>query len=81
MEALGSSWLDLGGAGRWSRAERDWRAGGQRAGRAWRWRARTSLVAGARGRWGGDGEDEVRARDRVGWWCLQEHTKDGGKQD
>jgi hypothetical protein len=38
-------------------------------------------VAGARGRWGGDGEDEVRARDRVGRWCLQEHTKGGGKQD
>jgi hypothetical protein len=29
-------------------------------------RARTSLMAGARGRWGGDGEDEVRARDKVG---------------
>jgi hypothetical protein len=23
-------------------------------------------VAGARGRWGGDGEDEVRVRDRAG---------------
>jgi hypothetical protein len=32
-------------------------------------------------RWGGDGEDEVRARDRAGRWCLQEHTKGGGKQD
>jgi hypothetical protein len=30
----------LGGAGRWSRAEHDWRAGGQRAGRARRGRAR-----------------------------------------
>jgi hypothetical protein len=42
-----------------------WRAGGQRAGRARRGRARTSLVAGARGRWGGDGEDAVCARDRA----------------
>jgi hypothetical protein len=29
-------------------------------------RARTSLMTGARRRWGGDGEDEVRARDKAG---------------